>query len=294
MNDNVVVNNLCKKYNDFSLDNISFKIKPGHVLGILGENGAGKTTTIKAILNLISIDNGNITIFGLDNIKCERKVKENIGVVLDDSFLPGYYDALDINKLMKNIHDNWDEKKYFNYIDTFKLPRNKMIKYFSKGMYIKIKIAVALSFNPKLLVLDEPTSGLDPIARSDMLNVFTKYIENTNNSILISSHITTDLELLADDIIFIDDGKIILNESRDQLLNDYLIVNCTKDEYNTIDKNDYLRYKENRFGYELLIKRDINFKDKYNINVIENPTLEKIMILYIRGNKNEYNKEIDN
>lgn len=288
------IENLCKKYNDFKLDNISFSIKEGHVLGMLGENGAGKTTTIKAILNLVKKDNGCITIFGRDNIKDETIVKENIGVVLDDSFLPSYYDVMDINKLMKNIHDNWDDKQYFNYIKEFKLPKNKMIKYFSKGMYIKIKIAVALSFNPKLLILDEPTSGLDPIARSDILSIFTKYVENSNSSILISSHITTDLELLADDIIFIDDGKIILNESRDELLNEYSLVNCSNEEFNKIDSNDYIRYKKNRFGYELLIKNNIQFKDKYGIDNISKPNLEKIMILYIRGDKGECNKEINN
>ena len=282
MNNVVSINNLNKKYEDFELKNISFDIFSGRVVGILGENGAGKTTTIKSILNLVKIDSGNINIFGLDNIKYEKEVKENIGVVLDDSFLPSYYTPIDINKLMKIIHKNWNEKLYFDYIDKFKLPKNKKIKYYSKGMYIKIKIFVALSFNPKLLILDEPTSGLDPIARSDILDIFSNYVEGTNNSILISSHITTDLERLADDIILMNDGKIILNKTRDELLNNYSLIRCSEEQFNNIKKDDYIKYKKNRFEYLLLVDNSSEFKSKYNLEMSE-PTLEEIMLLYVRG-----------
>ena len=183
MNNVISIKNVNKKYDEFFLENISFELKEGRVLGILGENGAGKTTTIKALLNLIKVDSGEIKIFDLDNIKYEKDIKSNIGVLLDNSFLPGYYNAKDINKLMKIIYNNWNEKKYFKYIEEFKLPIDKEIKNFSKGMYIKIKIAVVLSFTPKLLILDEPTSGLDPIARSDILDIFNDYVKQYNASI---------------------------------------------------------------------------------------------------------------
>lgn len=282
--DNIVtINNLCKSYGDFKLKNISFNIPMGHVVGIIGENGAGKTTTIKAILNLININSGNINIFGLDNIKYERQIKENISVVLDDSFLPGYYDLLDINKVMKVIHKNWDEKLYFDYIEKFNLSKNKMIKHYSKGMLIKIKIAVALSTNPRLLILDEPTSGLDPIARTDILDIFSDYVESTNNSILISSHITSDLEKIADSIILIDNGEILFNRTRDELLNNYLLIRCNEDEFNKVKNEDYIRYKKDRFEYKVLVNS--NFENSYNLENINKATLEDIMLLYTRGEK---------
>ena len=285
MNNILEITNLSKSYEDFELKDINLVIPKGHVFGIIGENGAGKTTTIKAILNLINRNSGNIKIFGLDNIKYERQVKERIGVVLDDSFLPSYFNPIDINKIMKVIHFNWDEKLFFDYLEQFKLPKNKNIKKFSKGMLIKLKIAVALSFKPQLLILDEPTSGLDPIARTDILDIFDKFMENKDNSILISSHITTDLERLADDIIFMDEGKVILTKSRKELENDYLLVKCSEDKFNEIDKCDLIKYKKNRFEYQLLINSNLDIKNKYNIDNYKKPTLEEIMILYMRGEK---------
>lgn len=282
--DNILeITNLSKSYEDFELKDINLVIPKGHVFGIIGENGAGKTTTIKAILNLINRNSGNIKIFGLDNIKDERKVKERIGVVLDDSFLPNYFNPNDINRVMKVVHFNWDEKLFYDYLEQFKLPKNKNIKKFSKGMLIKLKIAVSLSFKPQLLILDEPTSGLDPIARSDILDIFDKYMENKENAILISSHITTDLERLADDIIFMDEGKVILTKSRKELENDYLLVKCSEDKFNEIDKNDLIKYKKNRFEYQLLVNSNLDVKNKYNIDNYKKPTLEEIMILYMRG-----------
>lgn len=282
--DNIVsIENLNKFYDDFKLNNINLNIKKGKILGIMGENGAGKTTTIKAILNLINIDSGNIKIFGLDNIKNERQIKENISAVLDNSFLPGYYDLIDINKVMKDMQKNWNEKLFFDYCNKFKLPKNKMIKHFSKGMFIKMKIAVALSTNPKLLILDEPTSGLDPIARSDILDIFSEYINGTDNSILISSHITTDLEKIADSIILIDNGSILFDKTRDELLNNYLLIKCNEVEFNKLSKDSYIRYKKDRFEYKVLV--DNYFENTYNLENINKATLEDIMLLYTRGDK---------
>lgn len=282
--DNIVsIENLNKSYDDFKLNNINLNIKKGKILGIMGENGAGKTTTIKAILNLINIDSGNIKIFGLDNIKNERQIKENVSVVLDNSFLPGYYDLIDINKVMKDMQKNWNEKLFFDYCNKFKLPKNKMIKYFSKGMFIKMKIAVALSTKPKLLILDEPTSGLNPIARSDILDIFSEYINGTDNSILISSHITTDLEKIADSIILIDNGSILFDKTREELLNNYLLIKCNEEEFNKLSKDSYIRYKKDRFDYKVLVYN--SFTSDYKYKNISKATLEDIMLLYTRGDK---------
>ncbi len=283
MNDIVCIKGLNKAYDDFKLSNININIKEGKIVGIMGENGAGKTTTIKSLLNLINIDSGTINIFGLDNKKNERQIKEKISVVLDNSFLPGYYDLIDINRVMKDMQKNWNEKVFFDYCNKFKLPTNKIIKNFSKGMFIKMKIAVALSTNPKLLILDEPTSGLDPIARSDILDIFSEYVNGTNNSIFISSHITTDLEKIADSIILIDNGTILFDKTRDELLNNYLLIKCSEDEFNKLDKDKYIKYKKDRFEYKVLV--DKKFSSEYKFENINKATLEDIMLLYTRGDK---------
>ena len=189
------IKNLSKKYDSFELKNINIELPKGTIMGFIGENGAGKTTTIKSILNIINKDSGQIKIFGLDNK--ETKIKEDIGVVLDDSFLSEYLNPLGINKIMKNIYKNWDEKLYFKYLEDFKLSKEKISKEYSNGMKMKLKIAVALSHHPKLLILDEPTSGLDPIARNEILDIFQEFIQDENKGIFVSSHITSDLEHIA-------------------------------------------------------------------------------------------------
>lgn len=171
------VKNLSKKYQDFELKNVNIALPKGMIMGIIGENGAGKSTTIKSILNLTKIDSGEIKIFGLDHKKNEREIKEEIGVVLDDSFLSEYLTPNDINKMMKHIYKNWDETLYFKYIEDFHLPKDKISKDYSSGMKMKLKIAVALSHHPKLLILDEPTSGLDPVARNEILDIFQDFIQ---------------------------------------------------------------------------------------------------------------------
>ena len=245
----------------------------------------GKTTTLKSILNLITPDKGEIKIFGLDIKQNEKKIKEDIGVVLDDSFFSEYLNPTDINKIMKNIYKKWDEKLYFKYIEDFKLPKNKMSKEFSSGMKMKLKIAVALSHNPKLLILDEPTSGLDPVARSEILDIFQEFIQNGENSILVSSHITSDLEHIADYITFINDGEIVLSKTRDELLDKYGIVKCSKEEFKKIDKKDYLKFKVNRYEYDVLVEDRAEFNRKYDFKIIGKPTLDDIMLIYIKGEK---------
>lgn len=285
MKDILEVTNLNKKYSDFELKNINIKLPKGMIMGLIGENGAGKSTTIKSILNVINTDSGEIKIFEKDNRKYEKEIKEEIGVVLDDSFLSEYLTPTDINKIMKKIYKNWDEKLYFKYIENLKLPKNKMSKEFSSGMKMKLKIAVALSHHPKLLILDEPTSGLDPIARNEILDIFQDFIQDEENGILVSSHITSDLEHIADYITFINEGRIVFTKTRDELLDNYGIVRCSKDEFEKIDKNDFVKYKKSKYEYDVLVENKFEFKKKYNIEIIDKPTIDDIMLIYIKGEK---------
>lgn len=277
------ITNLSKKYKDFELKNINIKLPKGMIMGLIGENGAGKSTTIKSILNVINTDSGEIKIFEKDNKKYEKEIKEDIGVVLDDSFLSDYLTPNDINKIMKNIYKNWDEKLYFKYIEDFKLPKDKTSKEFSSGMKMKLKIAAALSHRPKLLILDEPTSGLDPVARAEILDIFQDFIQDEEKGIFVSSHITSDLEHIADYITFINNGEIILTKTRDELLENYGIVKCSNEEFQKIDKKDYVKYKKSKYEYDILVENKFEFKKKYNIEVIDKPSLDDIMLIYIKG-----------
>ena len=279
------VKNLNKEYNSFKLKDINLSLPKGMIMGLIGENGAGKTTTIKSILNLTSIDSGEINIFGMDMKEEAKKIKEDIGVVLDDSFLSEHLTPKDINQIMKNIYSNWDEDLFLEYLKDFKLPLKQESKDFSSGMTVKLKIAIAISHYPKLLILDEPTSGLDPVARSEILDIFQDFIQDGESSILVSSHITSDLEHIADYITFINDGKILLSKTRDELLEQFGIVRCSKEDFEKIDENDYEKYKINKYEYDVLVSNKKEFKRKYDFKVIDKPTLHDIMLIYIKGEK---------
>ena len=277
------VKNLSKKYIGFELKNISFELPKGMIMGFIGENGAGKTTTIKSILNIIGNYKGEIRIFGFDNKKCENKIKEDIGVVLDNMFFPEILLPNDINAIMKDVYQNWDSDLYFKYLTDFNLPKDKQIKTFSKGMKKKLEIATALSHHPKLLILDEPTSGLDPIARNEVIDIFRDFIQNEECGVLLSSHITTDLEHIADYITFINNGEIILSKTRDELIDKYGIVKCAESEFKKIDKKDFIKFKKTKYEYQLLVENKKDFNKKYNINTIDKITLEDLMVLMVKG-----------
>lgn len=285
MKNNIELQNLSKRYKDFELKNISFNVPQGCIVGLIGENGAGKTTTIKSILN-ITKSKGTIKIFGEDIRKNEKKIKEKIGVVLDDSFLSEYLTTKQINSIMKDIYSTWEENKYIKLLKQFNLPFNKIIKEFSSGMKMKLKIAVAISHNPQILILDEPTSGLDPVVRNEILDIFRKYIEeDETRSILLSSHITTDLEHISDYIIFIEKGNIVFNMPTPELLENYGIIKCSKDDFLKIDSKDYIRYKKEKYQYEVLTNDKNNIRKKYNITTIDKSSIEEIMLFYIKGEK---------
>ena len=285
MENNIELQKVTKKYKGFELKDISFNVPKGCVIGLIGENGAGKTTTIKSILNITKSD-GTIKIFGKNNKENEKKIKEEIGVVLDDSFLSEYLTAKQINSIMKDVYKTWDEDKYINLLKQFDLPIDKLIKDFSSGMKMKLKIATAISHNPKLLILDEPTSGLDPVVRNEILDIFRKYIEeDETRSILLSTHITTDLEHISDYIVFIEKGKIVFNLQTDELLENYGIIKCSKEVFLRLDEKDYIAYKKGKYQYEVLTNDKSAIRNKYNITTIDKPSIEDIMLFYIKGEK---------
>lgn len=286
MKNAIEIKNLKKKYDEnFELGEINLEIPGGYIIGLIGENGAGKTTLIKSILNIINRDSGNIKILNRDNNKYESVIKEDIGVVLDEMFFPEILTPNNINTIMKDIYKEWDEELFYKYLNDFKIPGNKRIKELSKGMRKKLEIATALSHKPKLLILDEPTSGLDPVVRDDILSIFLDFIKDEEHTILLSTHITSDLEHIADKIIFIDNGKIILNENKDELLDNYGILKCNKDSFDKIFKDDIISYKKNKYNYEVLIKEKNKMKKKYKDIVIDKITLEELMVLVIKGEK---------
>lgn len=285
MNNAIEIKNLEKKYSNFTLGKIDLTIPNGIIVGLIGENGAGKTTLIKSILNIIKIDSGTIKIFDKDYTKEELDIKEEIGVVLDNMFFPELLTPKDINSVMKDIYKKWDNNLFYKYLKDFNLKDNQQIKTLSKGNRKKLEIAVALSHNPKLLILDEPTSGLDPVVRSEVLDIFLNFIQNEEHTILLSTHITSDLEHIADKIIFIDKGTKILDENKDDILDNYGILKCDLDSFSKIDKKDIIRYRKNRYDYQILVNDIENCKKKYNNYIIDKITLEELMVLIIKGEK---------
>ncbi|MEG0510678.1 MAG: ABC transporter ATP-binding protein [Clostridia bacterium] len=279
------IKKLSKTYSDFSLKDIDLNIPKGSIVGLIGENGAGKSTTIKLILNQIKKSSGEIKIFGKDNITDEKEIKKDIGAVLDSAFLSEYLTVEDINKIMKNFYENWSEDKFFKDVEKASLPRKKLLKEFSTGMKMKVQIITALAHDPKLLILDEPTNGLDPVARNELLDIFREFIQDEEKSILISSHITTDLEHIADYIVFIHSGSILLSMAKDELLENYALVKCKEKEFPNIDSLDYVRYIKNAYGYDLLVQNKREFKKKYSSLVIDKVSIEDIMLLYVKGEK---------
>lgn len=270
--------NVTKEYKDFKLENINITLPKGCIMGFIGENGAGKTTVIKLILDLINRDDGTITILNKDNKTEMNYIKENIGVVLDESSFPENLNAAEINNILKRIYKTWDENKFFIFLDKFSILHNKSIKDYSRGMKMKLSIAVSLSHDSKILIMDEATSGLDPIVREEILDTLLEFIQDESNSIFVSSHIISDLEKICDYITFIHNGKIILSETKDDLLDNYGILKCSAEEFKNIDKSIIKGIRRNKFGIEALI-----LKNKISRNyVIDKASIEDIMIFIIK------------
>ena len=276
---NIEVISLNKKFKDFQLKNINIKVPKGKIVGLIGENGAGKTTLIKCILGAMFKNSGEVKLF---DKKYNDKNKDDIGVVFDDSYMIETYNIKDINAIMKNIYKHWDSKLFFKYVKEYNLPLKKEIRRLSTGMKKKLEIITALSHHPKVLILDEPTSGLDPVIRSEILDIFQDFVDNKEISILLSTHITSDLEHIADDVIFISDGEIVFDRPLKEIKDSYIVLDVDKDEFDNINKKDIIRYKENRLDYQVLIEKK-NMKKEYEKYIKNITALDDIMLLYIRG-----------
>ena len=273
------LNNVTKKYSDFTLDHINLNLPTGSILGFVGENGAGKSTTIKLILDTMKRQEGSITVLGEDNLTLSAKTKENIGVVFDDCCFPEVMNLKNVNQAMKGIYKQWDSSLFYQYSKKFRLPESKSIKEYSRGMRMKLSIACALSHHAKLLILDEATSGLDPVVRDEILDVFLEFIQDESNSIFISSHIISDLEKICDYICLIHDGHILFSEPKDDLLETYGILKCSDSDFTHVPKDAVIGYRKNQFGIEALVKKRL----VSNQFIIDPATIEDIMLFYIKG-----------
>lgn len=277
MNNVLEINNITKDYKKFKIDNISFNLPKGYIMGFIGANGAGKTTTIKLILNMIKRDSGEIKVFGLDNIREEERIKEQIGVVFDECYYLEDWTLNDVEKAVSMFYKNWNSSIYEKYLKEFNLARDKKVKDLSRGIRMKLMIAVAFSHEAKLLILDEPTSGLDPVARDEFLDVLRDYIEDEEKSVIFSSHITSDIEKIADYITYINNGKIIFTGEKDEFLEKYCIIKGGKEDITESQKKEIIGLRMHSTGFEGLIelKKAVGFSSKV---IIEKASLDEIMI----------------
>ena len=277
------IEHLKKNYDNFSLD-CSLEVMQGCVTGLIGQNGAGKSTTFKAILGLISIGGGKVTILGKDLQRFTPEDKENLGVVLSDSGFSGYLTIKDIVPVLKKMYRNFDDSFFMEQVNRVQLPFNKKIKDFSTGMKAKLKVLVAISHNAKLLILDEPRAGLDVIARDELLEMLREFMEkDEERSILISSHISSDLETLCDDLYMIHEGTIILHEDTDVLLSDYALLKVEAEQYSKLDKQFILRSKKETYGYSCLTNQKQYYMDNYPKIAVEKGTIDEVITMMIRG-----------
>lgn len=274
--------NVRKQYKGFEL-NCTMEVQPGCVTGLIGKNGAGKTTAFKAALGLIHTDAGSAQILGKSAASLTAKDRENMGVVLSDSGFSGYLTVNDLLPVLASLYKSFDKEYFIRKCEEFELPMKKKIKDFSTGMKRKLQILAALSHDTRLLILDEPTAGLDVVARDELLDLLREYMEQGERAILISSHISSDLEDFCDDIYMIDDGKIILHEEADALTDTYGILKVTEEQYEELDKNYILRHKKEEFGYRCLTNQKQFYLENYPQLVIEKGSIDELILMMVRG-----------
>lgn len=277
----ILVQDLCKRFNGFFLDHVSFQVPQGRIVGFIGENGAGKSTTIHLILNELKRDGGRIQIFGMENTA--PSVREEIGVVFDECCFHEVFNTSDIEKILSGVYKSWDGELYRQYLKKFRIPEKKSVGSFSKGMKMKLSIICAMAHRPKLLILDEATTGLDPVVRDEILDLFLEFIQDEECSIFFSSHITSDVQKIADYVILIHQGKIIFEESKDDLIYNFGIAKCGRERFASISPDDYLIHRVTNVSVECLIRDKEAVRSKYKDLVVDNATLEDIMLFYIKG-----------
>lgn len=281
MADNILeVKNLTKNYGDFVLDKLSFTIPRGVIMGLIGENGAGKSTTINCILNEITMSEGEVTIFGKDNISEEVFIKNKIGIIFDENHFPDILTPVELGKCMAGIYSNWKSSEYQNYLTQFELPLKKKIKDFSRGMKVKLAFAVALSHEAELLILDEATSGLDPVIRDDILDILIDFVQDENHSVLFSTHITSDLEKVADYVTFIHKGKLIFSYSKDEIIDNYGVVICGSAIFEKMDKSEIVAFRKQDYQYKALVRNRHKAEKNYPKAIVEPANIDDIMLFY--------------
>jgi ABC-type multidrug transport system, ATPase component len=288
MNSTLILKNVSKKYekSNFAIKDISFSVPEGSIVGFIGENGAGKSTTMNCILNVIRRDSGTIEIFGREMTDEDIDIRENIGVVYDSNNFPEHLTAKQLADILGRIYRKWDAFCFEQFLRRFGLPESQKIKSYSRGMSMKLAIAVALSHDSKLLILDEATSGLDPIMRDEILDVLLEFVKQENHSILLSSHITSDLEKIADYIVFIHNGEIILNKTKDELIYEYGVIRCSENDFYNILPEDILSSMKKDYQIDVLIKNKKLMEKKYKNLIIDSVSLDEIMLLLAKGERN--------
>lgn len=278
---------ICKSFpkSNFILDKLSFSLPYGSILGFVGENGAGKTTTIGCILNTVRKDSGTVKLFGKEMRDTDTDIREKIGVVYDGDNFPGFWTAKQLSQVMEGIYTQWDHALFQKYSEDFHLPVKQKIKNYSRGMTMKLAIAVALSHHPQLLILDEATSGLDPVMRDEMLDVFLEFVQEESHSILLSSHITSDLEKVADYITFIHNGKLILTASKNDLVYHYAVMRCRESQFLALDPGDIIAYRKRDFQIDVLVDNGKEAQRKYKDAVVDHVSVDEIMLLLVKGER---------
>ncbi len=275
------IKELTKSFSDFKLDKLSLTLPSGCIMGLIGENGAGKSTTIKLILDMLHKDSGTITVLGKDNRKDISLIKEDIGVVMDEVGIPECLNAKQVGKIMKHTFKNWDSAQYERLLKKLSLPDNKQFKDFSRGMKMKLGIAVAMSHGAKLLLLDEATGGLDPVVRDEVVEMFYEFTRDGDRSILISSHIVSDLEKLCDTVAFLHRGKLLLCEEKDKLLSEYGIIHCTSEQFEELDASVIKYKKETPYGIEVIVSRE-KLPDTLDVKPI---SIEELFVVMVKGDR---------
>ena len=284
----IEIRGVTKRYDGFVLDAISFDLPKGCIMGFIGQNGAGKTTTIRSLLHITEIDSGEIRLLGLDHRKDEAEIKKRIAVVFDEIPFHDVFTAKDMARIFEGMYPEWDDTAYAQYLERFQIPLKKKIGQLSKGMKMKLQIACALSHRAELLVMDEATTGLDPVVRDEILHIFMEYLQNGERSILMSSHITSDLEKIADMLTFIDKGKILLTGCKDEILDRHGILKCGRDRLKEIDKEDIVSVRTNSFGAEVMVNDRESAVYKYRDCVIDPASLDDIMLFYVHADAKEW------
>lgn len=285
MTNAIELHGLTKEYPGFRLGSLDLTLPSGSIMGLVGENGAGKSTTIKLIMNAVHRDSGVVSVLGVDNQSAAfHAIKEDIGIVLDEAYFPEVLNANDVGRIMANTYRQWEQETYEGYLQRFSLPRNKAFKDFSRGMKMKLAIAVALSHSPRLLVLDEATAGLDPIVRDEVLEIFNEFTREEDHSILISSHILSDLEKLCDYIAFLHQGRLLFCDEKDRLLEEYGIFVGTADQVNSLQDGAVVARENSSFGgVRCLVKRALVPAGW----ALERPTVEDIVLFLVKGAKEQ-------